>query len=519
MKKSWASVSALVLTLALILSACGGGKSNEGGNGGDKASAGASPTASSSASESASTAPSGKIEELTVLFPGYGAPKDLQLVQDELNKITEQKIGAKIKLTPISGGEWVQQTNLMFTSNEKMDLMFVSGALYNNMVVKDQLVPLDDLLGQYGEGIKSALGDYLNAAKVNGRVYAVPSVRDMASDYGLTMRKDLVDKYKIDPATIKTLDDVEKVFKTVKEGENISPLVPTLGQTLLENYLYYDRLGDAIGVLPNFDNGMKVVNLYETPEYQALVKRLRDWYQKGYIMKDAATNKSLTWDLLRSNKGFAYIAGMKPGFAEQEAMGSGIPLVTAELLPAVATTNTVTGAMWGVPVNTKLPEKAVQFLNLLYSDKDVVNLIDWGIEGKHYVKSQGQDNVIEYPAGVDAKTTGYNMPLGWMFGNQFLSYVMKGGDADIWKKMDEFNQSAKRSKALGFGFDPTPVKTEYAAVTNVITQYKMPLETGSVDPDKVLPEFIAKLKSAGIDKIIAEKQKQLDEWAKANTVQ
>jgi putative aldouronate transport system substrate-binding protein len=84
--------------------------------------------------------------------------------------------------------------------------------------------------------------------------------------------------------------------------------------------------------------------------------------------------------------------------------------------------------------------------------------------------------------------------------------------------MDQFNKSAKRSKALGFGFDPTPVKTEYAAVTNVVTQYKMPLETGSVDPDKVLPEFISKLKAAGIDKVIAEKQKQLDEWAKANGV-
>lgn len=96
--------------------------------------------------------------------------------------------------------------------------------------------------------------------------------------------------------------------------------------------------------------------------------------------------------------------------------------------------------------------------------------MDWGIEGTHYVKSQGQDNVIEYPAGIDVSTTGYTQPFSWMFGNQFLSYVMKGGDPNIWKKMEKSNQSAKLSKALGFTFDATPIKTEFAAVSNVITQ-------------------------------------------------
>ncbi|QAY65789.1 ABC transporter substrate-binding protein [Paenibacillus protaetiae] len=502
-KKSLAVSSAVLLSIALTLSACGG---NNNGSG--------STNAGSNSSANA------KIDELTIAFPST-SPKDLNRVEDAINQITENKIHAKINLMPISGGEWVQQTNLMLTSNEKLDLMFVSGALYNSMVAKDQLIPLDDLLNQYGSGIQTAVGeDYLNAAKVNSKIYAVPTVRDMASDYGLTMRKDLVDKYNIDASKIKSLDDMDQVLQTVKDGEGFAPLIPSSpGQTYLDNYLFYDRLGDGIGVLPDYDNGLKVVDLYETPEYKELVTKLRGWYQKGYIMKDSATSKTTPWELMKSNKGFAYFAPMKPGFAEQESQAAGTQLTTVELLPAVAMTSTVTGAMWGVPVNTKLEDKAVQFLNLMYSDKDIVNLLDWGIEGTHYVKSDGADNVIDYPSGVDSSTTGYNMPLGWMFGNQFLSYVMKGTDPDIWNKMSSFNNSAKHSKALGFGFDPTPVKTEYAAVTNVITQYKLPLETGSVDPAKVLPDFIAKLKSAGIDKIIAEKQKQLDAWAQANSVQ
>ncbi|WP_083607005.1 MULTISPECIES: DUF3502 domain-containing protein [Paenibacillus] len=38
------------------------------------------------------------------------------------------------------------------------------------------------------------------------------------------------------------------------------------------------------------------------------------------------------------------------------------------------------------------------------------------------------------------------------------------------------------------------------------------LETGSVDLDEMLPKFISAQKSAGLDKVIAEKQKQLNEF-------
>lgn len=188
--------------------------------------------------------------------------------------------------------------------------------------------------------------------------------------------------------------------------------------------------------------------------------------------------------------------------------------VTAQLLEPVATTLTITNLMWGIPQNSTDPERAMMLMNMLYTDKDLINLLDWGIEGKHYVKVS--DNMIDFPAGVDAKNSGYYLGLSWVFGNQFLSYVFKGDDPDIWKKMDEFNKSAKKSRALGFNFNVESVKTEITAVTNVVNQYQKGIETGTLDPDKALPDYKAKLKSAGIDKIIEEKQKQLDAWTKMN---
>lgn len=50
------------------------------------------------------------------------------------------------------------------------------------------------------------------------------------------------------------------------------------------------------------------------------------------------------------------------------------------------------------------------------------------------------------------------------------------------------------------------------ACANVIKQYAYGLEVGAVDVDKVLPEFQQALRDAGVDKVIEEKQRQLDEW-------
>ncbi|MET3545605.1 putative aldouronate transport system substrate-binding protein [Paenibacillus favisporus] len=508
MKKSLLKLVSLLLVCMVVLSACGGTSDNQ-------------DTGSSAGNGGADN--NSPIQELTVVLPVAGTvSKDMQKVEDAINKIAMEKIQARVKFLHISFGDWEQQTNLMFAGNEKMDLIWISGSNYTNIVTKGQLQELDGLLKDHGQGITAAIDEsYLNATKIGGKMYAVPTVRDFASSTGVNMNKALVDKYHIDVNGIKSLDDLEKVLRTVKDGEGntMYPLVPGAnGRTFLDDLGDFDALSDSIGVLPNYDNGLKVVNYYETPEYANFLSKIRQWYVDGLIPKDVATSQTSRVDLIKSNETFAYSARQNPMSKITETALVGQEIQPAEIYPAVATTSSVTGSMWAIPVNSTVPDKAMDFLNLMYSDKDIVNLYDWGIEGTHYVKSAGSDNVIEYPQGADPANLGYSMPMGWMFGNQFLSYVQKGNDPETWTKMKEFNNGAKRSKALGFLFDASPVKTEYAAVMNVITQYKVPLETGSVDPAKILPEFISKLKSAGVDKIVAEKQKQLDEWANANGV-
>ena len=66
--------------------------------------------------------------------------------------------------------------------------------------------------------------------------------------------------------------------------------------------------------------------------------------------------------------------------------------------------------------------------------------------------------------------------------------------------------------ASGFIFDTTPVSTQYTAVTNVYNEYQKSIEYGVLDPDTAIPEMNEKMKTAGLEDIIAEKQKQFDEF-------
>ena len=56
------------------------------------------------------------------------------------------------------------------------------------------------------------------------------------------------------------------------------------------------------------------------------------------------------------------------------------------------------------------------------------------------------------------------------------------------------------------------MKTELANCSAIITEMVPVLGAGAADPAEYLPQFLQRLKDAGVDTIIAEKQAQLDAW-------
>ena len=64
-------------------------------------------------------------------------------------------------------------------------------------------------------------------------------------------------------------------------------------------------------------------------------------------------------------------------------------------------------------------DKAMDFLNLMYTNEAVANLLSNGIEGIHYEKVS--DHIIKFPEGVDSTNIGYKKDFS-SFGDMMQTY-------------------------------------------------------------------------------------------------
>lgn len=512
----------LAAALTLSMAACGGdGNSSTAGS---AASTPASGTDSSAAGTS-STAEGGDLKEaelttLNIVTMASGKEdKDIALVEEAMNKILEEKFNVNVKLTFLSFATYAEQTTLMLSSGQDADLLPVYMIPLPTCANAGQIIPLDDLLDQYGSGIKEQLGDYVECGRVGDSIYGVTTGRDLASTQGFAMRKDMADRNNIDYENIKTLDDLHTALKTIKENEeNVWPVAVSAGENI-RNW-GWDPLGDDLvnlGVLPNMAQETTVVNLYETPEYQELATTMYDWMQEGLIQADAVNTTETATTLLTAETAFGYFTNLKPGYAEENTSSLGYEIVVSEIVPALASTNNVSRATWTISSGCKNPEAAMKVLNELYTNPELGNLYMYGIEGTHYkvvekgAAANGQD-IIDYADGLDATTSGYRKSGTWLAPNQFIGDIWNGSSPDYWEQTREFNDTATKSKAFGFTYDSANVNNEVTACTNVVAKYNKALLCGALNPAETLDKFNQELKDAGIDNIISEKQTQLDEW-------
>ncbi|SFJ70516.1 putative aldouronate transport system substrate-binding protein [Paenibacillus sp. UNC496MF] len=455
--------------------------------------------------------------ELTVACLNVGTTKDLGKVQEALNWMLRTKINATVKLVPVDAADYAQKMNILITGGDSLDLMITGDWLdYYEQASRGQLLPLEDLLARYAPDVPKAVpADIREATEANGKQYAVPSIRDWAADYGYMMRKDLADKYRIDLSKAKSFAALTPIFETIVKGERMPAVASEkAGATIYDGMapVDFDSLGDYNGVLPRNEGG-KVVDMYETEAYKRSLALIRKWYLLGAVPHRLSTNKSSPEVLIKTGVAAGQMARMKPGYEDKEGRAVGQAMVAAHLSPAIATTSTVANIMWSIPVVARNPERAAMLLELLYTDADVLNLLSYGIQGVHYAEKAG--NVVGFPAGVTAANAAYNPTWSWMWGNQFLTKAFEPDAADIWERQKAFNDAAVKSSAFGFNFNLEPVRTAYAAVEAVKARYVNGLENGVLDPGQYLPQFVAELKSVGMDAIVAEKQKQLDAWLAA----
>lgn len=467
-------------------------------------------------------ASSSKLPYVKLTWYVIGSPqKDWDVINKKVNEFIKPKLNAEIQMTMFDWGSYDQKMQTKIAAGEPFDICFTAiwANNYRTNVTKGAFLPLNkpgkDYLSKYAPKTKKLLGDdFIKGASINGVLYAIPANKEKAHNWGFIVRKDLIEKYKLQDMLkkVKKLEDLEPYLKIIKQKE---PNIYALGAYNGESprfLLDWDKISDDDVPVALYSNNKstKVVFELAEPVTKQLYKTVRKYYLAGYIRKDAASVTDWNTDL-KAGKVFCMPQSLKPGKDAEMTISTGYPWVQIDITPPVMSTRECIGSMQAINAKSKNPERALMFLELFNTDKYLNNLVNFGIEGQHYVFKDKSKGIIK----AGPKANDYSPGLGWMFGNQFINYIYENEDPNKWKNFEEYNKKALPLLSLGFNFDETKVKTQIAACKNVWKQYVPLLETGSVDPDKYIPLAIQKFKAAGVDTIIKEAQAQYDKFLKA----
>lgn len=503
MKKQMFKVVTGAVSIAVLLSACGS-KS--------ESTSTASPAASAAATAAA------KVEQLAPVeliwnFPLSAIPADMATVQDAVNKITKAKINATVKLQPQIFADYTQKMNTTVAAGENFDILWTSNWNFDYVTnqSKGAFIPLDDLITKYAPTVTKSMPDFVwNATKIGGKIYGVPNYQTVTNKEGFLIQKKYADKYNLDVKSIKKLEDLEPFLAKVKAGES-KDVVPFLVDRAGRFGNMYRMNGlELITSIAGIDltNPDKVINVYETPQFAKYLDLMKSWHDKGLINDNAATLKNKA-DIEKTGNAVVQVHNvLKPGVEDAYKIANGgNDVIAIPVTEAWAGTGSIITTMSAISKTSKNPDRAMMLINLLNTDKELYNTISFGVEGKHYTKVS--DNVVKIN-----KDAGYVPNASWVFGNTFNAFLPEGQDPNVVANTKKENETAKPSPLMGFKFVTAPVAAEIANIVTVIDQYNPGLATGTVPASEKLKEFQDKLKQAGADKVIAEAQKQLDEWKK-----
>lgn len=454
--------------------------------------------------------------EIKWYLPNSAQP-DMQLVNDEMSRITVEKINASLNVEFIDWGSYDQKMRVKMASAEPMDLIFTSNWSndYITAANKGAYLEIDpEKLKALAPNVLESIPEKCwKSVYVKDKLYSFINTQIEGRTPGILGYKKYFDKYSIDITKIKKMEELTPFLEKVKAGEpGIIPIgidgIDTGFNDIALTYgiEIFSRENPAAIYID--DDSIKVMNYFEAPETKSYLKLVHDWYTKGFIRRDAVTVKDHRADL-KSGKIALMTTVINPDTMANQAELWGVKvsdMVGQSFMNTYMGNGGILSSLTAISKTSKDPDKSYRLYNLLYDKQDtkLFNMLNYGIENRHYTRRG--DVVKQIP------NSGYWISCGWENGSMFNSYRQSEEQPNWYPIGPDMNNNAKTSKLLGFCFNPEPVTIELMQCAAVVNEYYNALFTGSVDPDKNLPLFLNKLKKAGADRLIEEMQSQIDEW-------
>ncbi len=445
---------------------------------------------------------------LTCYIPG-DPQADIDMINKKASEILKEKIGAGIDIKFIDTGSYQERMKMNFASKAECDVVWTGYLLSYIMQGKSGgLMDMRPLLETVTPEFYASLSkEMINVGSDGDIIYAIPNEQIFGMSRCFMLRKDLVEKYNFDVSSVDELSDLEPFLQQVKDNE--PELIPVKGfcptdapYKFAEDQRYEKVFGEIL--FYDYQTG-RVIPYYEMENAKENAQFHHEWYKKGFIRSDIATVMDDSGDYANGRYA-AENTVYKPGVEVEVKIATGYDYIPVKVTNPLITTGNMNATALSIAATSKHPEKAMQLIEQLNTNKELFNLVSFGVEGVHYNKIA--ENRIEL-----IENSGYNPNASWKFGKVYNAYLTDDMADDCWEQTDKINKEAKASPLLGFIRNTDGLTTEIAQIQTVNDKYLVSMiNRGCDDPETYWEQYIAEMEQAGIRKVQEALQKQIDEF-------
>ncbi|MDR1972685.1 MAG: extracellular solute-binding protein [Treponema sp.] len=445
-------------------------------------------------------------------------PKDMDEIIAKANAdYFKPTLNTEVEMVFLAWSDYEVKYPLVLSGGDDVDIIFTSSwAFYDQEAGKGAFVELtDDFVSRWMPNVnKMQPPNSWPQVLTGGKIYAIPRMYAGTQGYKFVgIRDDLREKYGLTPprdwATMKNylfaIAENEKGIQALASaGENEEVLLvylQTLDVQLTENPVYFAwQNNNHQEPAPN-----DLVFLYTSEWYRNFAMEMREWAEKGVWSRNVMNNTIQTTD--------SFAQGTSASIFWNDAVfTAGINMEANRLGKAgyydlspgkMVRRASYSGDCWAISTSSENPERAALVIDLMKTNLGLVNLLQGGIEGRHYL-DQGDGTYLPGPEASD-----YNFnSWAWALGNPNslrLAYDSSTPPARI----SIFNSLEPRvfePVIDGFRIDMGKISTEWTVISALIEEYSNSFECGAFGDQTAakIGEFSTRLRNAGLDKLTQE---------------
>ncbi len=330
----------------------------------------------------------------------------------------------------------------------QIDIVMIDDyAKYIEYVENGWLASLDSIVSNTSK----KLGDYiyptiLNAAKVNGKLYAIPNNHPIAGETTyITINRALAEEFGLDTDLVTSVADLADFLAFAKTKEGVTPIRNTSIDSKNTLYMGADAasrtLTTGFSLVGQYGKNTQITapeSLFANANYKNELLALAKFDYEGYYGNGADES---------------YAIEIKTGdLASMCADGENNDIVA--LYAEGQSTEELCGAMFAVSAFTDSTglTRAMEVITYLNTNEDFRNLLQYGIEGTNYQLDEYTDEVIRLDDS-------YSMDLA-KTGNMFIAYPDADMPQNIWEMAKKQNLVAAAYAVGQFGGFTIPADTE-----------------------------------------------------------